>query len=66
MKITAQHVALVTALLGGGEMRLTMNRLETKVDTLETRVVRIERLIGDEHALALDDGPTIDRKNEVQ
>ena len=36
---------LVSVLLGGVEMRMTMNRLEDKAARMEERLVRIEREI---------------------
>lgn len=43
MKITKEVVALVAILVGGGEQRLAVNRIESKVDAVIARVERLER-----------------------
>lgn len=41
-KTIAAVTGLVVAVLGGGEMRMTMSRIEAKVDRLEERVLQLE------------------------
>lgn len=47
MKMDAKTIiawtGLVSVLLGGVEMRMTMNRLEDKLSRVEERLVRVER-----------------------
>jgi hypothetical protein len=45
---------LVSVLLGGVEMRLTMNRLEDKTARIEERLTRIEREVAP-HAVAFQE-----------
>lgn len=53
MKWDAKTIVAVTGLLsvllGGVEMRLTMNRLEDKTQRLDERLARIEREIAPRH-----------------